>query len=286
MAGYEPVPDSGSRDFHHHSFGQELQLQRSHHHTDTAHPISNSKTTPEKQQMSSNDPNIDAAVANSPSSGSGSSRRPRGRPAGSKNKPKPPIIITRDSPNAMRSHVLEVSDGADIVESLANYARSRGRGVCVLSGTGVVSNVSLRQPCTRTDGPVNVLTLHGRFEILSLSGTTLPPPAPPAAGGLTIFLAGGPQGQIVGGSVVPPLVASGPVMLVASSFANAVFDRLPLEEEESKAVQVQPSASQSSGVTCGGSSGVGGVPFLNYTLSGNMFGWNGTETTARPSFEQ
>ena len=26
-------------------------------------------------------------------------RRPRGRPAGSKNKPKPPIIVTRDSAN-------------------------------------------------------------------------------------------------------------------------------------------------------------------------------------------
>ncbi|GKV15536.1 hypothetical protein SLEP1_g26320 [Rubroshorea leprosula] len=34
-------------------------------------------------------------------------RRPRGRPAGSKNKPKPPIIITRDSANALRAHAME-----------------------------------------------------------------------------------------------------------------------------------------------------------------------------------
>lgn len=36
-------------------------------------------------------------------------RRPRGRPPGSKNKPKPPIFVTRDSPNALRSHVMEVA---------------------------------------------------------------------------------------------------------------------------------------------------------------------------------
>ncbi|XP_015072600.1 AT-hook motif nuclear-localized protein 22-like [Solanum pennellii] len=39
------------------------------------------------------------------------SRRPRGRPAGSKNKPKPPIIITCDSTNALRSHVMEIATG-------------------------------------------------------------------------------------------------------------------------------------------------------------------------------
>ncbi|XP_047942691.1 AT-hook motif nuclear-localized protein 27-like, partial [Salvia hispanica] len=67
-------------------------------------------------------------------------------------------------------------------------------------------------------------------EILSISGTVLPPPAPPGAGGLSIFLSGG-QGQVVGGILVAPLVASGPVVLMAASFANAVFERLPLEEE-------------------------------------------------------
>lgn len=36
---------------------------------------------------------------------------------------------------------------------------------------------------------------------------------------------------MVGGGVVGPLVASGPVVLMAATFANAVFERLPLEEE-------------------------------------------------------
>ncbi|KAA8521938.1 hypothetical protein F0562_012748 [Nyssa sinensis] len=155
------------------------------------------------------------------------SRRPRGRPAGSKNKPKPPIIITRDSANALRTHVMEVADGCDIIESVATFARRRQRGVCILSGTGTVTNVTLRQPAS----PGAIVTLHGRFEILSLAGSFLPPPAPPAATGLTIYLAGG-QGQVVGGSVVGALLASGPVVIMAASFSNAAYERLPLEEEE------------------------------------------------------
>ncbi|RYQ79747.1 hypothetical protein Ahy_Scaffold1g106601 isoform E [Arachis hypogaea] len=154
-------------------------------------------------------------------------RRPRGRPAGSKNKPKPPIIITRDSANALKTHVMEVADGCDIVESVSNFARRRQRGVCIMSGTGTVTNVTLRQPASSGA----VVSLHGRFEILSLAGSFLPPPAPPAASGLTIYLAGG-QGQVVGGSVVGTLIASGPVVIMSASFSNAAYERLPLEEED------------------------------------------------------
>ena len=228
-------------------FKDSSSAEKDHHHHDTATTSSGSAPT--------------------------DTRRPRGRPAGSKNKPKPPIFVTRDSPNALRSHVLEVNSGADIIECMSNYARRRGRGVCVLSGRGTVENVTLRQPGTP---PGSVVTLHGRFEILSLTGTVLPPPAPPGSGGLTIFLAGG-QGQVVGGSVMEPLLASGPVVLMAASFGNAVFERLPLEEEDQSPVQVNPSASQSSDITGGGGGG-GGVSFhnlVNYQLPGDGLGWGG-----------
>ncbi|GLJ22264.1 hypothetical protein SUGI_0418900 [Cryptomeria japonica] len=154
-------------------------------------------------------------------------RRARGRPPGSKNKPKPPIVITQDSPNALRPHVLEIASGCDVGESVASYARRRQRGVCILSGTGTVTNVTLRQP----GAPGAVVTLHGRFEILSLSGTFMPPPAPPGVTGLTIYLAGN-QGQVVGGNVVGALLASGPVLLIAASFMNATYERLPLDDQE------------------------------------------------------
>ncbi|XP_004511639.1 AT-hook motif nuclear-localized protein 26 isoform X2 [Cicer arietinum] len=187
------------------------------------------------------------------------SRRPRGRPAGSKNKPKPPIIITRDSANALKTHVMEVADGCDIVESVNNFARRRQRGVCIMSGTGTVTNVTLRQPAS----PGAVVTLHGRFEILSLAGSFLPPPAPPAASGLTIYLAGG-QGQVVGGSVVGALIASGPVVIMSASFSNAAYERLPLEDDDgSNSMQLQ------GGGGGGSPSGGGGVPQQQTQLLGD-----------------
>lgn len=190
-------------------------------------------------------------------------RRPRGRPPGSKNKAKPPVIITRESANTLRAHILEVSSGCDVFEAVATYARKRQRGICILSGTGTVNNVSLRQPAAAG----SVVTLHGRFEILSLSGSFLPPPAPPGATSLTIYLAGG-QGQVVGGNVVGALIASGPVIIIAASFTNVAYERLPLDEEEGLQMSQPPS---------GGGGGVDGnqypdpsslgLPFFNLPVN-------------------
>ncbi|EOA25449.1 hypothetical protein CARUB_v10018786mg [Capsella rubella] len=167
-------------------------------------------------------------------------RRPRGRPAGSKNKPKAPIVVTRDSANSLRCHVMEITNACDVMESLAVFARRRQRGVCVFTGNGAVTNVNVRQPGG------GVVSLHGRLEILSLSGSFLPPPAPSAASGLTVYLAGG-QGQVVGGSVVGPLVASGPIVIMAASFGNAAYERLPLEDEEETEREIDGNAARAVG---------------------------------------
>lgn len=218
-------------------------------------------------------------------------RRPRGRPPGSKNKPKPPVIITRESANTLRAHILEVANGCDIFECVATYARRRQRGVCILSGSGTVTNVSLRQPAAAG----SVVTLHGRFEILSLSGSFLPPPAPPGATSLTIFLAGG-QGQVVGGNVVGELTAAGPVIVIASSFTNVAYERLPLEEEEGINVNVNNTNNQMQPGQGSGSidpfpdPSSGGLPFFNLpamNMPPNVHlpvdGWAGN-SGGRPSF--
>ncbi|KAL9237185.1 hypothetical protein vseg_011767 [Gypsophila vaccaria] len=158
-------------------------------------------------------------------------RRPRGRPAGSKNKMKPPVFITRDSPNALKSHVMEVADGADVADSIATYARRRQRGVAVLSATGSVSNVSLRQP----SGDGAVVALRGRLDILSLTGTFLPGPTSIRSSGLTIYLSGG-QGQVVGGNTIGPVIASGPVMVIAATFSNAAYERLPIVDDHDQII--------------------------------------------------
>lgn len=285
MASYE-TPPPNSR-YVHQLLPPELQLQTHSAAADEEITLEQDNSTAITTTSSGGDPGS-------------SNRRVRGRPPGSKNKPKPPIIVTRDTPNALRSHVLEISANADIMESVIKYARKRGRGVCIFSGTGTVSNVTLRQPAAPSG---SVITLHGRFELLSLTGTVLPPPAPPGAGGLSIFLSGG-QGQVVGGTVVGPLMASTPVVLIAASFANAVFERLPLEDEAEDVKvtpingsgdcgnnnnQVQSTASQSSSVTGGGGSlfnagpSSGGNVGSNYPPpynSADLFGWPGGNSNA------
>ncbi|KAJ4702353.1 AT-hook motif nuclear-localized protein [Melia azedarach] len=225
MAGFEPAAGQGSRYFHQLLRpDHQLQLQRQSSFPPQVQHNS-TQLSSDSKDSDENGPKPDATTAHC-------NRRPRGRPPGSKNKPKPPIIVTRDSPNALRSHVLEVSAGSDIVESMSTYARKRGRGVCVLSGSGTVANVTLRQPASPAG---SVVTLH-------------------------------------------------------------VFERLPLDGEEG-AVQVQPTASQSSGVTGGGQlgegggSGSGGGSFFNmgggnvgnYPFSGDLFGWSGN-AGPRPPF--
>ncbi|KAL6649653.1 hypothetical protein ACP70R_013877 [Stipagrostis hirtigluma subsp. patula] len=227
--------------------------------------------------------NNDEDDASPPPAAAGAGRRPRGRPPGSKNKPKPPVVVTRESPNAMRSHVLEIASGADIVDAIAAFSRRRQRGVSVLSGSGAVTNVTLRQPAGAGAAAV---ALRGRFEILSMSGAFLPAPAPPGATGLAVYLAGG-QGQVVGGSVMGELVASGPVMVIAATFGNATYERLPLEQDaeegavlsgsEGAAAQLEQQQQSSGGAV---------VPPSMYavpqTPPHDMFGQWGHAAVARP----
>ncbi|KAL8062247.1 hypothetical protein ABFX02_02G135000 [Erythranthe guttata] len=249
------------------------QFQRSsadHHHHQRQQ--SEDDHQPNRHQFSAGNPAADDDDDGShpgldlSNSGDMVARRPRGRPAGSKNKPKPPVIITRESANTLRAHILEVGSGCDVFEAVATYARKRQRGICILSGTGTVTNVSLRQPAAAG----SVVTLHGRFEILSLSGSFLPPPAPPGATSLTIYLAGG-QGQVVGGNVVGALIAAGPVIIIAASFTNVAYERLPLDEEEGLQMQTPPPSGGGGGIGGGGSGGAGGDQFPDPSSMGLPF---------------
>ncbi|CAL9060125.1 AT-hook motif nuclear-localized protein 28-like [Musa acuminata AAA Group] len=174
-------------------------------------------------------------------------KRPRGRPPGSKNKPKVPVVITREEePSAvMRPHVLEIPAGHDVADSLARFSQRRNLGICVLSGIGAVANVTLRQPhlglVPQPAGAPATIVFRGRFEILSITGTFLTPAmaevSPAAASSLSISLAG-PQAQIVGGTVAGPLVAAGTVVVVAAAFSNPTFHRLPAEDDVSASVSI------------------------------------------------
>ncbi|CAK9163610.1 unnamed protein product [Ilex paraguariensis] len=208
---------------HHHHQTQLFQATRECQTSEEADSRSPSTTTATKKELitTANDGATIEVV-----------RRPRGRPPGSKNKPKPPVVITRESEPSMSPYVLELPGGVDIVDSITRYCRKRNMGLCILSGSGTVANVTLRQPSTT---PGATVTFHGRFDLLSLSATVLPTqmtsviPAT-VANGFTISLAG-PQGQVVGGNVVGSLMAAGTVYVIAASFNNPSYHRLPVEEE-------------------------------------------------------
>ncbi|GLT41774.1 hypothetical protein SLA2020_158170 [Shorea laevis] len=171
-----------------------------------------------------------------------SGRKPRGRPPGSKNKPKPPIVITRESDSAMKPAVLEISAGSDIIETIINFARRNHVGVCVISASGTVSNVTLRHPVSHAPA----LSLHGPFGLLSLSGTFMgsfsptKPTQPSSTSSSTscfgVTLAGA-QGQVFGGTVGGKMMAATVVVVVAATFMNPAYHKLPCEgdkEEETK----------------------------------------------------
>ncbi|CAD6245531.1 unnamed protein product [Miscanthus lutarioriparius] len=208
----------------------------------------NSRNCGEEEEEEANDGPSDGAAGgvDGPASVEAGAKRRRGRPPGSKNKPKPPPVVTRDVEPAvaMRPHVLEIPSGGDVARALAGFARRRGLGICVLAGTGAVADVSLRhQAASSADGgAAAVVVFRGRYEILSISATFLAPSmsaaVPRAAAAvcrdLSISLAG-PHGQIVGGAVVGPLVAATTVVVLAAAFTDLTFHRLPVEEDASAA---------------------------------------------------
>ncbi|KAJ6735661.1 AT-HOOK MOTIF NUCLEAR-LOCALIZED PROTEIN 17-RELATED [Salix viminalis] len=228
QAKHENTPNMFSKLNPHHQhlpFSQHFQLSRESEEEDTR--STRAATPPDPIPTSEN--------LNEFNSGGGTDgatievvRRPRGRPPGSKNKPKPPVVITRESEPAMSPYILEVPGGNDVVEALSRFCRRKNMGICVLTGTGSVANVTLRQPSTT---PGTTITFHGRFDILSISATFLPQTTSyPVPDSLTISLAG-PQGQIVGGIVARGLVAAGTVFVVAASFNNPSYHCLRVEEE-------------------------------------------------------
>ncbi|CAN8254508.1 unnamed protein product [Cochlearia groenlandica] len=241
--GEESPVTSSDPSLHHHN----PALTGSDPRLDHDFTNNNNSVSPKTQNSQEENNNNNSREIMDPGSGSGpgsTGRRPRGRPPGSKNKAKSPLVVTKESPNTLQSHVLEIATGADVAISLNAFARRRGRGVSVLSGSGLVTNVTLCQPSSG-GGVGGVVSLRGQFEILSMCGAFLPTSgSPAAAAGLTVYLAG-PQGQVLGGVVSGPLVASGPVMVMAATFCNATYERLPFEDEQEVELQEEEKKEES-----------------------------------------
>ncbi|KAI3703445.1 hypothetical protein L1987_73524 [Smallanthus sonchifolius] len=146
-------------------------------------------------------------------------QKKRGRPCGSGRKQQLANVgewMHSSAGSAFTPHIIHISVGEDVAEKILSFAQQRQRALCILSGNGSVSTVTLRQ-FTASGGTV---AYEGRFEILCLSGCyLLAETGGPRnrTGGLSISVCNA-DGQVIGGAIGGKLIASTLVQVVVSSF--------------------------------------------------------------------
>ncbi|KAL8141485.1 hypothetical protein V2J09_014517 [Rumex salicifolius] len=114
------------------------------------------------------------------------------------------------------THVITVDAGEDVAMKILSFSQQDSQAICVLSASGSISNVTLRQP----NSSGGTLTYEGRFEILSLSGSFMQTDngiLKSRSGGMSVSLAG-TDGRVLGGGLAGLLIAASPVQVVLGSF--------------------------------------------------------------------
>ncbi|TYH97701.1 hypothetical protein ES332_A12G260300v1 [Gossypium tomentosum] len=145
------------------------------------------------------------------SSGSDASgqKRKKGRPPGTGRKQQLATLgewMNSSAGLAFAPHVVTVGIGEDIVAKMLSFSQQRPRAVCILSGSGTVSSVTLRQPASSTP----TVTYEGQFEILCLSGSyLLAEDGGPRSrtGGISASLST-PDGHVIGGGIATLIASS------------------------------------------------------------------------------
>ncbi|CAN6851113.1 unnamed protein product [Brassica oleracea] len=164
-----------------------------------------------------------------------------------------PIVGTSEVVGAsFTPHVLTVNVGEDVTMKIMTFSQQGSRAICILSGNGAVSSVTLRQSLTS-----GTLTYEGHFEILSLTGSFITSETGgirSRAGGMSVSLSG-PDGHVFGGGLSGLLLASGPVQVMVGTFEAGK------EEPQHQQMQNQrrerlgiPMTTQDSNISFGGGS--------------------------------
>lgn len=147
-------------------------------------------------------------------------KRCKGRPRGSKNKPKSYIEIEQEPDNMMKWVVIKIPTGDDVVQSLINVALHHQANVSILGGFGLVSDVTLHNSVSQ----VPPLTISGSSQMTSMSGTyfntyngriTSQVFIEPFHSSFSIFVSG-EHGEVFGGTVVGKLKAAGDISITAT----------------------------------------------------------------------
>ncbi|KAI3517010.1 hypothetical protein L1887_16216 [Cichorium endivia] len=175
-----------------------------------------------------------------------SQKKVRGRPRGSSNRKK-----IRESLGSagfgFTPHIIVVQPGEDVLNKIMSFSQNGPRAVCIMSGIGVITNVTLRQAATSG----GTATYEGRFDILALSGSFVLSEIygqRTRTGGLSITLSG-PDGRVFGGVVAGLLIAASPVQVIVGSFLpeNSKEPTLANHGEPQKVMPVSQAANHGTG---------------------------------------
>ncbi|MED6125498.1 hypothetical protein PIB30_069060 [Stylosanthes scabra] len=148
-------------------------------------------------------------------------KKPRGRPRGSKNKPKLPIFIREVNEHGMRPILIQMAPGVDVIGALINFVVPRHIRISILSACGSISDAAIRSTLPLNTNTIG-LSMRGPFNMMSLSGTYYDDHVRPACSSFSILL-GGTHGQVFGGIVAGKVVAAGTVKVMAASFKRTEF---------------------------------------------------------------
>ncbi|CAI9091447.1 OLC1v1026484C1 [Oldenlandia corymbosa var. corymbosa] len=122
-----------------------------------------------------------------------------------------------DSGQSFTPHIINVVAGEDVRQKIRMFMQQSKREICIISASGYVSNVTLRQP-SASGGNVSY---EGQFHINTLSGSYVRTEHGERTGGLSICVSTS-DGQILGGGVDGPLMAAGPIQVVVATFVMEV----------------------------------------------------------------
>ncbi|XP_074378230.1 AT-hook motif nuclear-localized protein 10-like [Apium graveolens] len=182
----------------------------------------------------------------------------RGRPPGSakKHKMEAPLGTAR---MGFIPRMVTVQPGEDVSSKLISSSQNGPSVICVLSGSGTISTVTLRHAAnsggtTTYEGLFDVLSISGSFSLSGEGGQQS------RTGGLSISLAC-QDGRFLGGCVAGPIIAASAVQVVVGNF---------IEEEHrdhNATNQIKPSSATQQFIPGGDSTGPSSSPLSHGTHS-------------------
>ncbi|XP_057452912.1 AT-hook motif nuclear-localized protein 9-like [Lotus japonicus] len=161
-----------------------------------------------------------------PFEGGNGIKRGRGRPRGSGRLQILASIgglVAETTGTGFTPRVVTVNAGEDMVSKITSCYQRGPMSVCIVSATGLVSSVTIREP-----GSTNTSSYEGRFEIVSLTGSYAFSTGAEGAHTKSLLLSvslAKRNGQLFGGNIESSLIAAGPIQLILATFKQKITNQ-------------------------------------------------------------